>query len=92
MDFNHDYAMDKLASLPRQKEWELYVSKFQDTEDVASAKGKWKLMERIFKMDQQESYQAIDGQIEKIKADSSSFVSAKKGLKYCHQSPFLYSN
>ena len=70
IDFNHDIAMDKLGRLPRQTEWELYVSKFQDTEDGASAKGKWLLMERIFKMEQQESYKAIDGQIEIINANS----------------------
>ncbi len=70
LDFNHDLAMDKLGRLPRQTEWELYVSKFQDTEDGASAKGKWLLMERIFKMEQQESHKATDGQIEILNADS----------------------
>ena len=70
MEFDHDKAMDKLSNLPRQKEWELYVSTYQVAEDAATAKGKWKLMELIFKMDQEESYQAIDGQIEKLKVNS----------------------
>lgn len=69
LDFNHDEAMDMLGKKPHQTEWELYVSKFQDTEDADSAKGKWQLMERIFKMDQQDSYKAIDGQIEILNAD-----------------------
>lgn len=66
LDFNHDKAMDKLARLPRQTEWELYVSKFQDTDDASSAKGKWQLMERIFKLEEKDSYEAIDGQVEII--------------------------
>lgn len=50
-DFDHDSAMAKLATLPRQKEWEAFVSRFQKTDVNASAKDKWRLMERIYKMD-----------------------------------------
>ena len=49
-DFNHDRAMAKLASLPRQSEWEAYVSRFQKTSSDARADEKWKLVERIFKL------------------------------------------
>ncbi len=49
-DFDHDSAMAKLATMPRQSEWEAYVSKFQKTSPEASADEKWQLMERIFKL------------------------------------------
>lgn len=49
-EFNHDEAMEELAKKPHQKEWEAYVSQFQKTNSDASAAQKWKLMERIFKM------------------------------------------
>ena len=69
LDFDHDMAMDKLGNMPRQKEWEWYVSKFQDTDEVSSAKGKWQLMDRIFIMYQQDTQDAIDGQIEILNVD-----------------------
>jgi len=50
--FDHDTAMARLATMPRQKEWEEKVSKYQRTSSDASAKEKWHLIERIFKMDQ----------------------------------------
>jgi L-rhamnose mutarotase len=50
-DFEHDKAMAELAGKPRQKEWETYVSQFQDTTSEASANQKWQLMERIYKME-----------------------------------------
>jgi L-rhamnose mutarotase len=50
-DFDHARAMAKLSSLPRQAEWEALVSRFQKTDANASAKEKWRLMERIYKMD-----------------------------------------
>lgn len=49
-DFSHDKAMKELAGKPRQKEWEANVSEFQDTPSDATAKEKWQLMERIYKM------------------------------------------
>jgi len=51
-DFDHETAMNELASKPRQAEWEAYVSQFQKTTESASANEKWQLMERIYKMDQ----------------------------------------
>lgn len=49
-DFDHDSAMKELAGLPRQNEWERYVSQFQQT-DSDSADEKWQLMNRIYKLD-----------------------------------------
>ena len=47
-DFDHDKAMKKLASLPRQKEWEEYVSRFQEAGDKSDTPEKWQPIERIF--------------------------------------------
>jgi len=49
-DFEHDKAMKKLADLPRQKEWEEYVSQFQQAGDKADTPEKWQQIERIFKL------------------------------------------
>ena len=62
-DFDHDSAMNELATKPRQGEWEAHVSKFQNTSADASADDKWQLMERIYKMDQKEERAAIEGQL-----------------------------
>ena len=48
LDFDWEIAMDKLSNLPRQAEWEKYVSKFQDCPCLSSSAEKWKLMERMF--------------------------------------------
>ncbi len=64
VDFDHDAAMETLAGLPGQAEWEAYMSDFQKTVKGSSAKEKWKLMERIYKMDQDAEYKAADGQVE----------------------------
>ena len=48
LDFAWKIAMDKLSNLPRQAEWEKYVSKFQDCPYLSSSAEKWKLMERMF--------------------------------------------
>ncbi len=50
-DFDHDAAMEELAQKPGQSEWENYVSRFQQTGSGATAGEKWKLMERIYKLD-----------------------------------------
>ncbi|MFH1717396.1 MAG: L-rhamnose mutarotase [Planctomycetota bacterium] len=65
-DFDHEQAMAKLATLPRQAEWEALVSKFQKTRSDASAKDKWRLVERIYKMDQKQECDPEDGYIEEI--------------------------
>lgn len=45
-----DFAIDmaRLATLPRQAEWEAYVSRFQGSKADARSDEKWQLMERIF--------------------------------------------
>lgn len=48
--FDHELAMTELASKPGQKEWELFVARFQRTVTNASADEKWQLVERIYKM------------------------------------------
>lgn len=50
-DFDHDRAMKILGSLPRQKEWEEYVSQFQNTGDKSDTPEKWEITERIFVLD-----------------------------------------
>ena len=48
-DFVRDNA--RLATLPRQAEWEAYVARFQGCDPDAPSTDKWKLMERIFLLD-----------------------------------------
>ena len=48
LDFDWDAAMEQLASLPRQSEWEKYVSAFQLCKPDASSAQKWRLMDRMF--------------------------------------------
>ena len=47
-DFDWDSAMKRLASLPRQAEWEAYVSQFQQCSAEATSDEKWQMMERMF--------------------------------------------
>lgn len=49
-DFDHDEAMKKLGSLPKQKEWEEYVSQFQQAGEKADTPEKWETVQRIFKL------------------------------------------
>ncbi|MDR2918860.1 MAG: L-rhamnose mutarotase [Tannerella sp.] len=48
LDFEWDSAFEKLAGLPRQSEWEEYMSIFQQSDPKASSAEKWKLMDRMF--------------------------------------------
>ncbi|MDD3160936.1 MAG: L-rhamnose mutarotase [Bacteroidales bacterium] len=48
LDFEWETAMDKLSKLPRQAEWEDYMSDFQKALPGATSAEKWKLMERMF--------------------------------------------
>lgn len=48
LDFDWDTAFAKLATLPRQAEWEEYMSLFQIAEPGASSAEKWKPMNKIF--------------------------------------------
>ena len=47
-DFDFQKDMARLATLPRQAEWEAYVSQFQGCSATARSDEKWQLMERIF--------------------------------------------
>lgn len=48
LDFEWDSAMTKLASLPRQAEWEDYVAMFQNCQPGCTSNEKWRMMERMF--------------------------------------------
>ena len=50
VDFEWDKAMARLATLPRQQEWEDYMSEFQQAAPGSSSGEKWQLMERIFNL------------------------------------------
>ena len=43
-----DAAMERLSTLPRQAEWERYMSELQDAAADATSDEKWQIMERIF--------------------------------------------
>ncbi|MCD8388237.1 MAG: L-rhamnose mutarotase [Bacteroidales bacterium] len=48
LDFDWDEAMARLATLPRQQEWEKYVALFQGCAADATSDQKWQLMDRMF--------------------------------------------
>lgn len=48
VDLDLDAAMERLATLPRQQEWEDFMSVFQQAEPGASSAEKWQPMERVF--------------------------------------------
>ena len=48
LDFDWDTAMARLATLPRQAEWEAYMSIFQQADATATSAEKWQLMDRMF--------------------------------------------
>ncbi len=47
-DFDWQTAMDRLATLPRQAEWEAFVARLQGCHPDARSDEKWQMMERIF--------------------------------------------
>lgn len=47
-DFDWTSAMARLATLPRQADWEELTGRYQQALPGASSAEKWKLMERIF--------------------------------------------
>ena len=49
-DFDWQAAMDRLATLPRQAEWEAFVAKFQGCSAEARSDEKWQPMERMFRL------------------------------------------
>ena len=48
VDFEWDRAMARLATLPRQQEWEDYMAIFQQCAEGATSNEKWQMMERMF--------------------------------------------
>jgi L-rhamnose mutarotase len=48
LDFDWDSAMARLATLPRQQEWEDYMAMFQQCKEGATSDEKWQMMERMF--------------------------------------------
>ena len=49
-EFDWEADNARLATLPRQAEWEAYVARFQGCDPNAPSTAKWQLMERIFKL------------------------------------------
>ena len=49
-DFDWQTAMDKLATMPRQAEWEAFVAKLQGCRADARSDEKWIEAERIFRL------------------------------------------
>lgn len=50
-NFDWERDMARLATLPRQAEWEAYVSQFQGCDPNAPSSEKWKLMEKIYELE-----------------------------------------
>ncbi len=48
LDFDWDTAMARMASGPRQAEWESLVAKYQQASAGQRSDEKWQLMDRIF--------------------------------------------
>lgn len=48
LDFDWDKAMARLATLPRQQEWEDYMAMFQQCSEGATSDEKWQMMDRMF--------------------------------------------
>lgn len=49
-DFDWEQDNARLATLPKQAEWEAYVARFQGCDPNAPSTEKWQLMEQIFKL------------------------------------------
>ncbi len=48
LDFDWKSAMARLATLPRQAEWERFVAEMQGCDPDATSDSKWQLMDRMF--------------------------------------------
>lgn len=48
LDFDWQAAMARLATLPRQAEWESFVAVMQGCDPEATSDSKWQLMDRMF--------------------------------------------
>ena len=51
-DFDWEKDMARLATLPRQEEWEAHVARFQKVNPRATSAEKWKRMDKIFELKQ----------------------------------------
>lgn len=49
-DLEWDEAMQRMASMPKQSEWEALTAKFQQASATATSDEKWKSMRRIFRV------------------------------------------
>ena len=49
-DFDWQTSMDRLATLPRQAEWEAFVARFQGCSAEARSDENWQPAERIFRL------------------------------------------
>lgn len=47
-DFNWDESMARLATLPRQQEWEELNARYQQCDPNATSDQKWQMMQRFF--------------------------------------------
>lgn len=47
-DIDLESAFGRLATMPRQQEWEEYVARFQDCGKSETSAQKWKMMSKIF--------------------------------------------
>ncbi len=50
-----DEVMSRLATLPKQAEWEALTAQYQQAEATATSDAKWKMMERIFHLYEHET-------------------------------------
>ncbi len=50
-DFEFERDMKLLSTLPRQQEWEAFVSRFQKSAPGETSAEKWRPMEKIFELD-----------------------------------------
>lgn len=50
-----DDVMSRLATLPKQAEWEALTAQYQQAEATATSDAKWKMMERIFHLYEHEA-------------------------------------
>jgi len=48
--FDHEAAFAKLATLPRQAEWESFVARFQECPEGSTSDEKWQEARRVFKL------------------------------------------
>ena len=51
-DFDFERDMERLSTFERQKEWEEFVSRFQKTLPDAKSKEKWRVMEKVFELNE----------------------------------------